>query len=231
MTDELRAAKIAGINAAWERERELIMQGQGTRDWTPEEQLVLRDLGRIPSYAGHHMKCANAYPEYAADPDNIQFLHYTPGKDGLSEHIDGAHQGNTHQPTNGCYDYQTGQMIEFGDNPPAPPPVIELSNPYVMEVQQRREAEIAAEQAGRRSGRPSRHCRSRFSRKSRQSKRRASSWMTGSPWVTGDERTCLGASFFMAIRAAGRWHPSASGADSASATGAGPDRAAWSEQR
>jgi len=147
MTEELRAAKIAGINAAWERERQLIMQGQGTRDWTMEEQLVLRDLGRIPSYAGHHMKCANAYPEYAADPNNIQFLHYTPGKDGLSEHIDGAHQGNTHQPTNGYYDYQTGQMIDFGDDPPTAPPVIQLSNPYVMEVQQRREAELAAEQA------------------------------------------------------------------------------------
>ena len=147
MTDELRAAKIAGISAAWGRERELIMQGQGTRDWTPEEQLVLRDLGRIPSYAGHHMKCANAYPEYAADPDNIQFLRYTPGRDGLSEHIDGAHQGNTHQPTNGYYDHRTRQMIDFGDHPPTPPPVMELSNPYVMEVQQRREAEIVAEQA------------------------------------------------------------------------------------
>lgn len=146
MTDELRAAKIAGINAAWAKERELVLQGQGTRDWTMEEQLVLRDLGRIPSYAGHHMKGASAYPEYAADPNNIQFLHYTPDENGLSEHIDGAHQGNTHQPTNGYYDYQTGQMIDFGDNPPTPPPVIELSNPYVMEVQQRREAEIAQEQ-------------------------------------------------------------------------------------
>lgn len=147
MTDELRAAKVAGINAAWEKERELIMQGQGTRDWTPEEQLVLRDLGRIPSYAGHHMKSANTYPEYAADSNNIQFLSYLPDENGQSEHLDGAHQGNTHQPTNGYYDYQTGEMIDFGDNPPTPPPVIQLSNPYVMEVQQRREAELAAEQA------------------------------------------------------------------------------------
>lgn len=117
------------VDLAWKREKELVLEGKGTRDWTKEQQQQIIDEGRATdesgkAYAGHHMKNVAAYPEYQEDPDNIQFLTTTEHKD--------AHGGNTHIPTNGFYDYKTGKTHDFGDNPPIPCDVIELSEPIYL---------------------------------------------------------------------------------------------------
>ena len=54
------------------------------------------------------MKSAKEFPEYAGDPDNIQFLK---GRfSDINNHID-AH-------TNGYFDPETGVRIDFGDYVP-----------------------------------------------------------------------------------------------------------------
>ena len=56
------------IREAWEKERELVLEGKGTRDWTPEQQQSIIDKGKAydddgKAFEGHHMKSAEAYPE------------------------------------------------------------------------------------------------------------------------------------------------------------------------
>jgi hypothetical protein len=61
------------------------------------------------------MKSATEYPDFAGDPDNIQFLK---GRNmDVNEHIN-AHGGNYHNPTNGYYDPKTGKKVDFGDSVP-----------------------------------------------------------------------------------------------------------------
>lgn len=121
------------VDLAWKREKELVLEGKGTRDWTEEQQRQIIEEGRATdesgrAFDGHHMKNVAAYPEYQEDPNNIQFL-------SRSEHLD-AHGGCTQNSTNGFYDYQTGEIIDFGDNPPTPCEVIDLSNPkYLPKVE------------------------------------------------------------------------------------------------
>lgn len=117
------------VDLAWKREKELVLEGKGTRDWTEEQQRQIIEDGRATdesgrAFDGHHMKNVATYPEYQEDPNNIQFL-------SRSEHLD-AHGGCTHNSTNGFYDYKTGETIDFGDNPPIPCEIIELSNPIYL---------------------------------------------------------------------------------------------------
>lgn len=114
------------IRQAWEREQELVAQGQGTRDWTPEQQQDILDKGKAydedgKAFEGQHMKSAEAYPEYQGDPDNIQFL-------TRQEHLD-AHQGSWQNPTNWYYDPDTREYHDFGEGKYEPCEVIDLSNP------------------------------------------------------------------------------------------------------
>ncbi len=120
------SARQGAVKKAWKNEVEYVKNGEGTRDWTPEEQAELMERGSISGYEGHHMKNVNDYPEYAGDPYNIQFL-------DDEEHRYGAHQGNTKVPTNGYYDPGTGKMHDFGDNPPEAAPVTSLSEPAYEE--------------------------------------------------------------------------------------------------
>lgn len=47
--------------------------------------------GKVKGYEGQHMKSAEAYPDKAGDPNNIQFLK---GRNmDVNEHLD-AHGGN-----------------------------------------------------------------------------------------------------------------------------------------
>ncbi len=114
----------------WFHEREAIMNGECTRDWTPEQieqimniseksgamstnagkglqvdgngMVVIDNMGN-KSYYGHHMIDVSTHPEYAGDWKNIQALTY-------EEHYNGAHENhNTKEPTKGYYDYELGE--------------------------------------------------------------------------------------------------------------------------
>ncbi len=114
------------IREAWKREQQLVFEGKGTRDWTPEEQQSIIDEGKAydengKAYIGHHMKSAECYPEYQGDPENIQFLTYI-------EHQK-AHDGDWRSPSNWYYDPVTEIKYDFGENKYIPCETIELSMP------------------------------------------------------------------------------------------------------
>lgn len=67
------------IREAWEKEQELVKEGKGTRNWTPEQQKDILEKGKAydengKAFEGQHMKSAEQYPEYQRNPGNIQFL-------------------------------------------------------------------------------------------------------------------------------------------------------------
>ncbi len=116
------------IAEAWEREQQLVKEGKGTRDWTPEQQKQILEKGKAydedgKAFEGQHMKSAEAHPEYQGDPSNIQFL-------TRKEHFE-AHGGNWQNPTNGYFDPVTKVMTDFGEDKPIPCKAIDLSNPVV----------------------------------------------------------------------------------------------------
>jgi len=123
------AESSKAIRQAWQKERERVLAGQGTRDWTPEQQQDIIEKGKAydadgRAFEGQHMKSAEKYPEYQGDPDNIQFL-------TKKEHLD-AHRGNWQNPTNWYYDPVTYEFTDFGDGKFIPCTVIDLSEPIVF---------------------------------------------------------------------------------------------------
>lgn len=109
------------IVAAWERETDLVRQGQGTRNWTPKQQADILTKGKAydengKAFEGHHMKSVEEYPECQGNPNNIQFL-------ARSEHL-AAHNGYFVNPTNGRYDPETGKTTQMGENITAAEPII-----------------------------------------------------------------------------------------------------------
>ena len=138
------------IRQAWQKERERVLLGKGTRDWTPEQQQDIIDKGKAydadgKSFEGQHMKSAEKYPEYQGDPDNIQFL-------TKKEHLD-AHRGNWQNPTNWYYDPVTYEFTDFGDGKYISCMVIDLSHPIItiivdteMTSKKEREALFPAEE-------------------------------------------------------------------------------------
>ena len=64
------------VKEAWERERLLVLEGKGTRNWTEEQQRSIIDLGKAygddgKAFEGHHMKSAEKYPKFQGDANNI----------------------------------------------------------------------------------------------------------------------------------------------------------------
>ena len=121
------------IREAWKNEKSLVQRGQGTRDWTPSQQRDILEKGKAydengKAFEGHHMKSAEAYPEYQGDPQNIQFL-------SRDEHQD-AHFGSFQNPTNGYYNPKTGETKDFGEGKYEPCEVNSLSEP-VAEIDNR----------------------------------------------------------------------------------------------
>ena len=124
--------RAKGVAAAWKREKQLVLEGKGTRDWTEEQQKQLIERGKIydeeeRAYEAHHMKNVAQNPEYAADVNNMQILSY-------EEHHEGAHGGNTHTPTNGYYNPLTGETTDFGDGPPISCEILKLTDPIYLSV-------------------------------------------------------------------------------------------------
>lgn len=122
------------IRTAWQKEQKLVSKGKGTRDWTPEQQKEILELGKAyyhsenpddvndgKAFEGHHMKSAEAYPEYQGDPENIQFL-------SRIEHQE-AHSGDYRNPTNGYFNPVTKITRDFGDNKYEPCEIIKLTDP------------------------------------------------------------------------------------------------------
>ena len=114
------------IKLAWEQEKERVLEGKGTRDWTPEQQKDIIETGKAydadgRAFEGQHMKSVNKYPEYQGDPDNIQFL-------TRDEHL-AAHNGSWQNETNWYYDPNTGEKHDFGDGIFEPCKVINLREP------------------------------------------------------------------------------------------------------
>lgn len=104
------AACNRAIRKAWERERELVIAGKGTRNWKPEQREELISKGKVydsdgKAFIGQHMKSASGYPEFQGDIDNIQLLSY-------DEHLE-AHKGDWHNVTNWYYDPDTKTFYDF----------------------------------------------------------------------------------------------------------------------
>ena len=119
------------IRKKWAAENRLVLEGKGTRDWTPQQQKDIIEKGKAydsdgRAFEGHHMKSAEAYPEFQGDPNNIQFL-------TRAEHK-AAHGGDFHNATNGYYDPLMDLTIEF-DGELVPCNVIELRNPVYVVAQ------------------------------------------------------------------------------------------------
>lgn len=118
------------VKEAWEHECELVRQGLGTRDWTPEQQEVILAGGRPKdengkTFEGHHMYSVSANEEQAGNWKNIQFL-------TRDEHIKGAHGGSTKNKTTGRYNPETGETLPFEGGEPTGPEVRPLSNPIAV---------------------------------------------------------------------------------------------------
>ena len=116
------------VREAWNKELELVQEGKGTREWTPEQQKDILERGRAydekgKAFEGQHMKRAEMYPEYQGEPGNIQFL-------TRAEHFE-AHDGNWQNPTNWYYNPITKEKFDFGDGPFMPCEIIHLPEPIV----------------------------------------------------------------------------------------------------
>jgi len=111
---ELNNLRSKGVRRAWKREKELVKQGRGTRQWTQREQRELLRDGRVKGYQGHHMKSVSKYPQYADNPSNIQFLC---SKKGKNEHL-AAHQSDYRNASDGRYNVKTGKIRQLGEGAP-----------------------------------------------------------------------------------------------------------------
>lgn len=116
------------ILAAWIKEQELVKEGKGTRNWTPQQQQDILEIGKAyddngKAFEGQHMKSAEMYPEYQGSPGNIQFL-------TRAEHLE-AHDSSWQNPTNWYFNPVTKEKIDFGDGPFIPCEIIQLSEPII----------------------------------------------------------------------------------------------------
>ena len=92
------------------RERELVLAGKGSRNWTPEQREQLITKGKVydadgKAFIGQHMKSVSGFPDNQGDADNIQLL-------SQEEHLE-AHKGDWHNVTNWYYDPDTKTFYDF----------------------------------------------------------------------------------------------------------------------
>lgn len=132
---KLNSERQKAVREAWSKEKDLVALGEGTRDWTPEQQKEIMENGRVDGYEGHHMKSVSNFPDQAGNPDNIQML-------TEREHFEGAHQGNFHTKTNGYYNPDTGQMENFKGDELRPVEAHGLSEPSFENGQYTESAQV-----------------------------------------------------------------------------------------
>jgi hypothetical protein len=116
---QFSALRQKAVRDAWSNEIEIVKKtGYGSRDWTSSELEELLTTNKVSGYEGQHMKSATRYPDYAGDPENIQFLK---GRNmDINEHL-AAHNGNYSNPTNWYYNPTDGTIHEFGNGSPIKP--------------------------------------------------------------------------------------------------------------
>ncbi|MBR6326054.1 MAG: hypothetical protein IKR61_04545 [Lachnospiraceae bacterium] len=126
---QLNRDRQKAVRDAWSREKDLVSRGLGTVDWTPDQQKELLTTGHVSGYEGQHMKSVQAYPEYAASADNIQFLTH---EDHLAAHNSAGPNGKEgyRNVTNGYYNPKTGEMKSFGAGPPIRAEAKQLTERY-----------------------------------------------------------------------------------------------------
>lgn len=141
---DINNARARAVRQAWTQEKECVKNGQGTRDWTTEQQEDILKNGKVHGYEGHHMRSVSNGKTYdeqmkiAGDKNNIQFLEKT--KDN-NEHLK-AHNGNTKNRTNGYYDVKNGKTKDFGNGDPKAPKPEKLSNPVMKEEKGKQESHV-----------------------------------------------------------------------------------------
>lgn len=113
------------VAQAWLREAALVRQGQGTRNWSPEQQADILSKGKAydangKAFEGHHMKSAEEYPAFQGEAGNIQFL-------SRSEHL-AAHDGCFTNATNGYYNPVSGKFEGFQGAGYSPCKAVPLTN-------------------------------------------------------------------------------------------------------
>lgn len=114
---QIRYRRSKGVQGAWKRERELVRQGRGTRNWSVKEQKEIIKAGKAQGYQGHHMKSVKDYPQHADNPNNVQFLS---ARKGNNEHL-AAHKGNYKNASSGRYNVNTGKIRQMGEGEPKTP--------------------------------------------------------------------------------------------------------------
>lgn len=117
---QLTAERQKAVRQAWKEEKQRVLEGKGTRQWTNAEKKELISRGSVSGYDGHHMKSVSKYPQFAGDSKNIQFL-------TEKEHLYGAHQGSYHNKTNGYYNPKTKEMNAFRGNQHPKAPLYDLN--------------------------------------------------------------------------------------------------------
>ncbi len=139
-----KSERLKAVRQAWENERKLVLEGKGTREWTPEQQRQIIEIGKAlddegEAFEGHHMKSVKAFPDYAGDQENIQFL-------TRSEHKE-AHKGSFNNPTNWYYNPETGDYKEFDQDSLEPCEIIILKESVVKLVDVQQSEERLSEKA------------------------------------------------------------------------------------
>lgn len=140
----LNKARVNAVKQAWVNECDLVAQGKCTRQWSEAELAELSVRGRVAGYPGHHMYNVNDYPQYAGDPNNIQFL-------TTKEHIAGAHNNHTRSATNGYYNHVT-KTTELFHGPPRRPVYSLRANNKVSRSAAQTQARTVSQTGGQRSG-------------------------------------------------------------------------------
>lgn len=123
---ERTSKATSAVRKAWKNERQLVSEGKGTRDWTPEQQNDILTDGvaydeNHDVFRGHHMQSVELFPQYQGEPGNIQFL-------SVEEHLK-AHDGWFRNLTNWYYNPVTGEKEPFEDDKYKPCKIIYLSDP------------------------------------------------------------------------------------------------------
>lgn len=106
----LDCQRRCAVSKAWSRERGLVLQSLGSRNWSPKEQREIIATGKCHGYEGQHMLSVKSHPEHAGNEKNIQFLTH-------EEHFQ-AHGGNWKNDTNGHFNLKTKKVDSFNGELP-----------------------------------------------------------------------------------------------------------------